>query len=297
MAVIIATLILVFIVIYRKNEGEKVYLFLKSQYGKVYSIYEPYSYKTISKKVKELGRNYTLKQYITQTVIFGAVAAAISYVYFRSLFVTAIYVVAAIGFVPYLGYLTNKKAYSEFLFEQVQVYTTNVIMEYNTTKSFVKALEGVVQSGVLEDPILSDVKTMISLAYQNGAIDESIKYMNEKYDYQIVKNMHQLFYQLTTEGAHDTSGTLENMLSDIDMLVEGVYRDRMDRSNFHKQFLQYGIMLYFLVMLIQYMLGTETYISLLDMGIVKVLLHTVLILNSYFLYSGEKYYCENVGAE
>jgi len=297
MVIIIVALILIFMVIYRKNEGEKVYLFLKNQYGKVYSLYEPYSYKTISKKVKELGKNYTLKQYITQTVIFGAVAAAISYIYFRNLFITAIYVTVAIGFVPYLAYLTNKKVYSEFLFEQVQVYTTNVIMEYNTTKSFVKALEGVVQSGVLEDPILSDVKTMISLAYQNGAIDESIKYMNEKYDYQIVKNMHQLFYQLTTEGAHDTSGTLENMLSDIDMLVEGVYRDRMDRSNFHKQFLQYGIMLYFLVMLIQYMLGTEMYISLLDMTIVKVLLHAVLILNSYFLYSGEKYYCENVGAE
>jgi hypothetical protein len=31
-------------------------------------------------------------------------------------------------------------------------------MEFNTTQSFVKALEGVVESGILEEPVLSDVQ-------------------------------------------------------------------------------------------------------------------------------------------
>lgn len=39
-------------------------------------------------------------------------------------------------------------------------------MEFNTTQSFVKALEGVRDSGVLENPILDDVKLMIDLSYQ-----------------------------------------------------------------------------------------------------------------------------------
>ena len=34
-------------------------------------------------------------------------------------------------------------------------------MEFATTKSFVKALEGVLNSQVLEEPIRSDVKKMI----------------------------------------------------------------------------------------------------------------------------------------
>ena len=65
--------------------------------------------------------------------------------------------------------------------------------------------------------------------------------MNEKYNFYMVKNMHQLFLQVTKEGAKDTEETFDNMLNDIDALVEGVYRDRMDRANFHKQFLLFSL--------------------------------------------------------
>ena len=138
---------------------------------------------------------------------------------------------------------------------------------------------------------------MIDMAYQNGVVDESIEYMNERYDYYMTRNMHQLFLQITKEGSRDSGEVLENMLQDIDTLVEGVYRDRMDRANFHRQFIQYGLMLYLLVMLIQYMLQVETYRELLGNPLVLVALHAIVILNSYFLVSGEKYYNENVGGE
>ena len=199
--------------------------------------------------------------------------------------------------IPYITYLRCKRIYSEYIFEQIQVYTTNVIMEFQTTNAFVKSLEGVASSGVLEDPVLSDVKTMISLSYENGDIYESIRYMNEKYPFYVVKNMHQLFLQVTKEGAKDTRETFENMLDDIDMLVENVYRDRLDRQNFHKQFLQYGVVLYAIIMLIQLLLGVDSYIDMLDNIIVRILVNLIIIINSYFLLSGEKYYNENVGAE
>ena len=170
-------------------------------------------------------------------------------------------------------------------------------MEFQTTQSFVKALEGVYESGVLEDPVKNDVKVMIDMAYQNGDIGESIKFMNSRYDFYMVRNMHQLFLQITKEGSRDSNEVLENMLQDIDMLVEGVYRDRVDRKNFHRQFVQYGLMLYLLIMLVQFLLGVETYLQLLDNTLVVVLLHAIVICNSYFLLSGEKYYNENVGAE
>ena len=56
-------------------------------------------------------------------------------------------------------------------------------------------------------------------------------------------------------------------------------------------------MLYLMVMLVQYLLGNETYIKLLDLWYIKILLHAILIVNSYFLLKGEKYYNENVGEE
>lgn len=170
-------------------------------------------------------------------------------------------------------------------------------MEFATTQSFVKSLEGVRDSGVLEDPVLSDVNTMIDMAYEQGAIDEAINFMNEKYPFYIVKNMHQLFLQITKEGARDTGESLENMQLDIDTLVESVYRDRMDRANFHKKFLQYGVILYLLVMLVQYMLGRTNYLALIEKTYVQVILHFIIIFNAYFLIKGEKYYNENVGAE
>ena len=169
-------------------------------------------------------------------------------------------------------------------------------MEFATTQSFVKSLEGVYSSGVLEDPVKADVKVMIDMAYENGTINQSLEYMNEKYDYYMVRNMHQLFLQITNEGSKDASESLENMSLDIDMLVENVYRDRMDRAAFYKKFVTFGLILYLMIALVQIMLG-DTYQQMLDLWYVQLLLHLVVIINTYFLLMGTKFYNEDVGAE
>ena len=298
MEFVIIFLIAMFIVIYRKNDGsETFYKFVKSQFGIVYEKYAPYSYRTISAKMKELKQEYTIKDYTLQVIVIGGIAAAIAYLYFYSLIVVIIYAVIAIALIPYLAFLRSKRLYSEYLFEQIQIYTTNVIMEFNTTQSFVKSLEGVRDSGILEDPVLEDVKTMINMSYQNGTIDESIEYFNQKYPYYMVKNMHRLFLQITKEGAKDSGESLENMSMDIDALVEGVYRDQMDRKQFHTKFITFAMVLFLLVLVMQVLLGKESYMQLLDLWYVQIVLHLIIIVNCYFLLSGEKYYNENVGVE
>ena len=289
--------IVVVITLYRNYKGENVGKFITTQVRSMYDKFAPYSFKIVREKTKELGQEYTPRQYMIQVVVMGAFAGVVSYLYFYNLFVSLIYIIAVIMFIPYLSYLRCKRLYSEFIFEQIQVYTSNTIMEFATTQSFVKALEGVRNSGILEDPVKSDVDHMIELAYQDGSIDEALNYMSQLYPYYIVKNMHQLFLQITKEGARNSMDSLDNMQLDIDMLVESVYRDRIERATFHKSFLQFGIMLYLLVMLTQYLLGRETYLVMLERWYVKVLLHGVLIINTFFLLKGEKYYNENVGAE
>lgn len=297
MEFILIGIILVFIMLYRSSQGEGVYKFVQKQVGIAYEKYAPYSYKTMREKVKELGLEYTPRQYMMQIIGFASVAGVCSYLYFYNIIVTMVYVIAAISVIPYLTYLRCKRQYSEFIFEQVQVYCTNTIMEFATTNAFVKSLEGVVESGVLEEPLLSDVKTMIALSYEKGDVYDSIKYFDAKYPFYMVKNMHQLFLQVTKEGAKDTAETFDNMLNDIDMLVEGVYRDRMDRQIFHKKFLTYGVALYALIALVQLLISVETYISMLDKWYIALLVHIIVLINSYFLLKGEKYYNENVGAE
>ena len=295
--IILVGVVVLFIVSYRFSTGSGVYKFINEEANALYNKYAPYSYKEMRSKIKKLGIDYTPRQYLTQIVLIGGFAAGVGYLYFYSLLVAIVYVVFAIALIPYLTYLRSKRQYSEFIFEQVQVYVTNTIMEFATTQAFIKSLEGVVESGVLEDPVLSDVQTMIALSYEKGDVNDSINYMNAKYPFFMVKNMHQLFLQVTKEGAKDTGEMFENMLTDVDALVEGVYRDRMDRASFHKQFLMFGFALFGIVILLQDLVQIDTYIIMLDNIFIAVALHGLVFINTFFLIKGEKYYNENVGAE
>ena len=295
---IISGLILIFIVIYRNSNGKNVYKLINQAIDPIYDKIAPYSFRKIRQKIKEMGQEYTARQYLVQILIFATAAFLITFFYFYSIIVSVIYAIVAVFVIPYLNYLRCKRIYSEFIFEQIQVYTTNTIMEFRTTQSFVKALEGVYNSGVLEDPVKSDVKVMIDMAYENGTINASLAYMESKYDFFIVRNMHQLFLQITNEGAKDSTESLENMSQDIDMLVESVYRDREERARFQKKFLVFGMVLYCMGILVQFLVGgRNNYLNMLDLWYVQILIHLILLINSFFLLKGEKYYNENVGAE
>lgn len=294
---IILLVIGLFAFLYRQNDGENIYRFFVAKTSDIYEKVAPYTFKSVRAKAIELGQEYTPRQYLVQVVLFAGFAGTIGYLYFYSIFWAIAYGLLAVAFIPYLAYLRCQRIYSEYIFEQIQTYATNVIMEFNTTQSFVKSLEGVRDSGIIGEPVLTDLKKMIDMSYQNGTIDQSIEYFNEKYPYHLVKNMHQLFYQITKEGARDAGESLENMAQDIDALVEGVYRDQMDRKNFHSRFITFGIALFFLILALQYMLQIDTYIELIKMWYVKILLHGVILINAGFLLKGEKYYNDDVGAE
>ena len=126
--ILIVAAIVVFVYFYRKNTGNTSYKFISKSMSSTYEKYAPYSFKVVREKAKELGQEYTSREYAVQVAIFGVAAAFIAYLYFYSIIWSIIYALAAIAFVPYLAYLRCKKAYSEFIFEQIQVYTTNVIM-------------------------------------------------------------------------------------------------------------------------------------------------------------------------
>ena len=169
---VIISFIIIFVVAYRNNANERIYIQAQQGFGFLYDKYAPYSFKEIRKKVKDLGQEYTVRQYIIQISVFFVGAFLITYLYFYNIIISLIYGLLAVVVIPYLTYLRCKRVYSEYIFEQIQVYTTNTIMEFATTQSFVKALEGVYESGVLEEPVKGDVKTMIDLAYDNGTIDD-----------------------------------------------------------------------------------------------------------------------------
>ena len=63
--------IIVLIVAYRNNNGENVYKYISQQVGYAYNKYAPYSFRSIREKVKQLGQEYTPKQYAFQITVFA----------------------------------------------------------------------------------------------------------------------------------------------------------------------------------------------------------------------------------
>ena len=139
----IIVVIVIAIYLYRNYKGENVGKYVAGQLQGMYEKFAPYSFQVVHEKTKQLGQEYTVKQYTLQVAIFAGFAGTVSYLYFYNVVVSVIYVIVTVSFIPYLAYLRCKRVYSEFIFEQVQVYVTNTIMEFAVAQSFVKALEGV----------------------------------------------------------------------------------------------------------------------------------------------------------
>ncbi len=85
MELIIVLFIVIFVYIYRKSPGNAPYKYVTETAQGIYNKYAPYSYKVVKQKAKELGQDYTTKQYIAQVLIFGGLAAGIAYLYFYSI--------------------------------------------------------------------------------------------------------------------------------------------------------------------------------------------------------------------
>ena len=56
---------------YRTRRGNSVYSFINEQVNSAYDKYAPYSYKEMRKKIKELGLDYTPRQYFMQKLLLS----------------------------------------------------------------------------------------------------------------------------------------------------------------------------------------------------------------------------------
>ena len=123
MELFILIIIAVFIMLYRGYNGKNATRFINDQFTVLYDKFAPYSFKKVREKTKQLGQEYKPRDYIIQCVLIGGFAGVISYLYFYNLFISVFYVFVGILIVPYLSFLRSKRIYSEFIFEQIQVYT------------------------------------------------------------------------------------------------------------------------------------------------------------------------------
>ncbi|MEG2311423.1 MAG: hypothetical protein RSB72_01845, partial [Bacilli bacterium] len=99
--IIAVAIIILFVVAYRQNNGEHVYKFVSSKVGNIYEKVAPYTFKEVRQKVKDLGQEYTTRQYIIQVVAFSLGAGVVGYLYFYNIIISIIYALLATSIIPY----------------------------------------------------------------------------------------------------------------------------------------------------------------------------------------------------
>ena len=69
MVLFLLIIIGVAIILYRNYKGENVSKYITSQVEVLYNKFAPYSFKMVREKAKELGQEFTVKQYTIQVVL------------------------------------------------------------------------------------------------------------------------------------------------------------------------------------------------------------------------------------
>jgi len=77
MELVIMLVIAVFVLSYRQQNGESVYKFIADTVLTVYNKYAPYSYQEVREKSKQLGQEYTPKEYLSQIIHQSGISSKI----------------------------------------------------------------------------------------------------------------------------------------------------------------------------------------------------------------------------
>ena len=75
--IFIVIAIIIFLIVYRKNTGDSSYKFISKSMTNTYNKYAPYSFKVMREKIKDLGLEFTTKDYLIQIVVIGGLGAGI----------------------------------------------------------------------------------------------------------------------------------------------------------------------------------------------------------------------------
>ena len=89
----IIAVFVIFIALYRNYKGDDVSGFFRDQVQGMYERFVPYSFRVVREKTKQLGQEYTPRQYAIQVAIFAGFAGIVSYLYFYNLIISIIYAI------------------------------------------------------------------------------------------------------------------------------------------------------------------------------------------------------------
>lgn len=194
--------------------------------------------------------------------------------------VSLVYTIISIFIIWYVITIRYRGIYNRFIFNQVVLYTSLIISEYQKQQSIFVALSKARENELIIDPLKKDIDYMIGLIASTGNIKQGLEYMNLRYNYYILHDAHNLLYAFElAKGETNIDGPLNNMLRDVDKLVENVYSFERKRKEIRNNLFIFLLISFAGNYLFQIIVGFEEYLLLLKEMWFVITIHITVILN------------------
>ena len=237
-------------------------------------------YQNIKTKLKSMEKTYKKAPLVLTSLLILTALFFLTFLCFYDYKVSLVYTIISIFIIWYVITIRYRGIYNRFIFNQVVLYTSLIISEYQKQQSIFVALSKARENELIIDPLKKDIDYMIGLIATTGNIKQGLEYMNLRYNYYILHDAHNLLYAFElAKGETNIDGPLNNMLRDVDKLVENVYSSERKRKEIRNNLFIFLLISFAGNYLFQIIVGFEEYLLLLKEMWFVITIHITVILN------------------
>ena len=160
-----------------------------------------YSYLGLRQNFKDLGYEYTIKEYIFHSLVIMA-GLLIFYLGTKTSFIYIVFlVIVSIGVIPYFIWLRRKQRYDQLVNEQVLLYVTTGILFIQEKKNSIKILSDLME--LVNGSIKAYIKEALNIIDESTSYEEGLLYIESKLPFDSVKKFHALLISYKQDGGYN----------------------------------------------------------------------------------------------
>lgn len=160
-----------------------------------------YSYSGMLYKIRAMGKDYSIRQYVIQAAILGSLCGLLCYATIQHLVYSLLIASLAIFFLPFLIYLDLKRKVEEMIEKEMLTYVSTAILYLREKKNSLRLLKDCAE--IVQNPLQQDLKICIEKIEETSNYSLCLDELERKYPYCQVRNLHLLLKGKKLEGGHN----------------------------------------------------------------------------------------------
>lgn len=217
---------------------------------------------------------YGKQQYISRFILGGLVGFFVSYVLYRSLYISIVGAII-IGFVyPYFGLVKRQNAYRDQLKAKL-IHYFKLFSSYmrSTNYNIIQSLEYCIEG--IDAPLKGDLERVLYDLKQGADPKKAFGYLNEKYPYQGVELFHHLALLVAEQGRDDHESLKE---ASIRFGEKRYWQNKLEQNNKKQVRDRNGVMIFSLSIYLMLMFMTNEYYTSFIVSMVGIITITLSLL-------------------